>query len=161
MPLVENRVEDRLVVTSPATLPPFCVKTNAPVESADMQRRRLSWCSPFLGLLILISGLLLIVLYFVLRKHCTLTFGLSPAVRNRYRNRRIFKGVAAIVLFFSLPVASAFDSTAVIATVLVLFLVAFISLFIGNSPLTVLKHRNGEFWISGCSRDFLSRVQQS
>jgi hypothetical protein len=154
------RVEGKcLVVTSGAVLPPFCVKTNTAVQQQDVQQRRLSWCPPIVGLLILMSGLLLILVYFIVRKQCMITFGLSPAVRKKYRNRRIFKIIAVIVLFFALPFTAAIDSTAVIVTVFILFLVAVISLFIGNSPLAITNHRKGEFWISGCSKEFLSHVQ--
>jgi len=148
-----------LVVTSGAVLPPFCVKTNTAVQQPDVQQRRLSWCPPIVGLLILLSGLLLILVYFIARKQCMITFGLSPAIRKKYRNRRIFKIIAVIVLFFALPFTAAIDSTAVIVTVFILFLVAVISLFIGNSPLAITKHRKGEFWISGCSKEFLAHIQ--
>ena len=147
-----------LVVASGAVLPPLCVKTNAPVQQQDIRQRRLSWCPPIVGLLILLSGLLLILVYFIARKHCTITFGLSPAVRQKYRNRRILKIVAVVVLFFVLALTAAIDSAAVILTVFILFLVSVISLFIGNAPLAIAKHRKGEFWISGCSKEFLAAV---
>ncbi len=154
------RVEGKcLVVTSGAVLPPYCVKTNTAVQQPDFQQRRLSWCPPIVGLLILLSGLLLILVYFVVRKHCTITFGLSPAVRKIHRNRRVFKIISVIVLFFALLVAAGVDSTGVIVTVFILFLVAVIALFVGNSPLAITKHRNGEFWISGCSKEFLVHIQ--
>lgn len=154
------RVEGKcLVVTSGAVLPPFCVKTNTAVQQQDFQQRRLSWCPPIVGLLILLSGPLLILVYFIVRTQCAITFGLTPAIRKKYRNRRNFKIIAVIVLFFALPFTAAIDSTAVIITVSILFLVAAISLIVGNSPLAITKHRKGEFWISGCSKEFLSHIQ--
>ncbi len=76
------RVEGKcLVVTSGAVLPPFCVKTNTAVQQQDYQQRRLSWCPTIVGLLILLSGLMLILIYFIVRKRCTITFGLSPALQ--------------------------------------------------------------------------------
>lgn len=154
------RVEGKLlVVRSGAVLPPICVKTNQPVSPHDVVSRRLTWCSPLVALLILLSGLLLILVYFLVRRHCTLTFGLLPAVRRKYRNRRLVKSIAAIALFFALPVTAAMDSTAVTIVVLVLFLVSIVSLFIGNSPLSVTNYRKGEFWIAGCSKDFLAGIQ--
>jgi len=160
LPTTNVRVEGKyLVVTSPAVLPPFCVKTSAAVQQQDIRQRRLSWCSPIVGLLILLSGLLLILVYFIARKHCTITFGLSPSVRKKYRNRRIFKFTAVIVLFLALPFTASIDNTAVIVTVFLLFLGSVISLFIGNSPLVITKYRKREFWIAGCSREFLSHIQ--
>jgi hypothetical protein len=148
-----------LVVCSGAVLPPFCVKTNRPVEPEDMTCRRLTWCHPLYALLILVSGLLLIILYFVVRKRCTITFGLSPEMRRRYRNRIILKLVAVIVLFFALPAAGAANSDVAIVIVGVLFLIAVFALFLGNSPLAVTAYDNGEFWIAGCSQEFLWRLK--
>jgi hypothetical protein len=45
-------------------------------------------------------------------------------------------------------------------TALVLFLVAVVALFVGNSPLSVVKYREGMFWIRGCSGEFLASVNQ-
>ena len=73
----------------------------------------------------------------------------------------IFKGVAAVVLFCAIPVAAAADSDAAIAIVLILFLIAIIVLLIGNSPLRIVKHRRGEFWIKGCSWEFLNSVAEA
>ncbi len=160
LPPTKVRVEDKyLVVTSGTALPSFCVKTNRAVQPQDIQQRRLSWCPPIVGLLILLSGLLLILIYFIVRKHCTISFGLSPDIRKKYRNRRVFKVIAVILLFFALPFTAAIDNIAVVITVFILFLVAVVSLFIGNSPLAITKHRKGEFWISGCSKEFLARIQ--
>ncbi|MCY2989988.1 MAG: hypothetical protein NTY19_19265 [Planctomycetota bacterium] len=134
------------------------MKTNQPVSEADFKQRRLSFCPPIVGLLILLSGLLLILVYFIARKSCLITVGVSPSVRRKYRNRWIVKIVAVVVLFFAILFAAAIDSTPLIIIVFVLFIVAIVSLFIGNSPLTITKYRKGEFWVSGCSREFLARI---
>jgi len=155
----EIRVDGKyLVVRSGTVLPEFCVKSNEPISRQDFQTRTLSWCSPFIGLLILLSGLVLILAYFLVRKKCTITFGMAPEKWHGYRLRRRITFVAAAALFFALLFAAGLDSTPLIIVVFVLFLVAIISLFLGNSPLAITKHRNGEFWISGCSRLFLERI---
>jgi len=157
----EIRVEGKhLIVRSDAVLPQFCVKTNEAVQQEDILQRRLSWCPPIVGLLILLSGLILIIVYFIIRKRCRITFGLSPAIRRKNRNRRIFKIGSAIILFFALPFAAAIDSTLIIVMAFVLFLVSIVLIFVGNSPLTITKHNKGEFWIFGCSKEFLSRFMQ-
>jgi hypothetical protein len=43
------------------------VKTNQPVSEDDLVCRDLRWCSPWILLLILLSGLLLILVYFLAR----------------------------------------------------------------------------------------------
>lgn len=151
--------EKCLVVASGTVLPPLCVKTNQPVAEDDMVRRQFHWCSPWVGLLIALSGLILILVYFVARRKCTLTFGLDPRLKSKYRRRKLFKVVAAIALFVTLPFSAAANVTVAPFIVLVLFLVAIVSLFIGNSPLSVVKYRKGMFWIKGFSDDFLANFQ--
>jgi len=147
-----------LVVRSEDELPRFCVKTNEPVSVLDMQTKGFTWCSPLVGLLILLSGLILIIVYFLVRKRCYLTFGLSEHLQRRYRNRFIGKIVAACVLFIALPMTATMGDVVPII-VLLLFLIAIISLFFGNSPLAVAKFSNNEFWISGCCQEFLNRMK--
>ena len=155
------RVEGKLlVVQSGAVLPPVCVKTNQPVSEYDLVTRRFTWCSPLVALLALVSGPLLILVYFVARRKCTLTFGILPTINGRYRTFRIVKIVAVFVLFLALfLVAPIRDSTPLVMVILVLFLISVVSLCFGNSPLTVTKYRAGEYWVAGCSRDFLADIQ--
>ena len=148
-----------LVVTSGTVLPPVCVKTNRPLSDDDLVRKEFHWCSAWVGLLILLSGLLLILVYFVARRRCSLTFGLDPRVRRECRKRVLLKVVAAIVLFLAMPFSAALDVTIVPIVVIALFLVAVVSLFIGNSPLSVVKYRKGLFWIKGFSSEFLARFK--
>lgn len=153
------RVDGRqLVVRSGVVLPQVCVKTNEPVSPQDMIEGRLSWCSPIVGLLILLSGFLLILVYFIVRQKCIITFGLSPALRRKYYNRRMAKIVAVVVLFLALPFVAGVDSTPLIIVVFVLFLASVVSLFVGNSPLKITEHHKGQFWIAGCSKDFLACI---
>ncbi|QDU93626.1 hypothetical protein [Lignipirellula cremea] len=160
VPVKPIRVEgNSLVVRSGTVLPPFCVKTNKPVEPPDMQQLRLVWCPPIFALLMLLSGLCLVLVYFFVRKRCTIAFGLDPDIRKRYRNWGIFKIIAVIVLFLAIPVSAAFDTEAVSFAAIILFLLAVVSLFFGNAPLAVNNHKKGEFWISGCSKEYLARLQ--
>lgn len=154
------RVEGKLlVVVTGAVLPPICVKTNRPVSQQDLVTRQYSWCSSWWAFLILVSGLLLVLVYFLVRKKCTLTFGLDPAVKRKYRLRNLAKVVAVIALFFALPFVAGTNSMPAIVVVLLLFLGSIVALLIGNSALSVTKYRNGEFWLHGCSFEFLDGLQ--
>jgi hypothetical protein len=154
-----SRVEGKqLVVRSGAVLPQRCVKTNQKITEEDLRRKTFEWCSPWVALSFLVSGCIMIVLYFVFRRQCSITFGMHSSVRKRYRNWLLFKVLATVALFASLPFVAATDSGGLIATVLILFIFAFITCFIGNSPLSIAKHREGEFWIKGCCPEFLSQI---
>jgi hypothetical protein len=150
-----------LVVASGMVLPPVCVKTNQPVTEGDLVRKQFYWCSPWFALLVLLSGLLLILVYFIARRKCVITFGLDPRLRKSYRRWMLLKTTAAILLFFAIPLSTAIDVTIAPVVVVVLFLVAVVSLFIGNSPLSVVKYRKGMFWIKGFSNEYLANFGSS
>ena len=149
-----------LVVPSRTVLPPVCVRTNQPVPEDDMLSKTFDWCSPWVALLILLNVLVLIVVYFIVRKKCTLKFGLHSSIRKRYRKRVLIKSVVAIVLFIAIPFSAAGDVAALPIMLLVLFIAAIVSFFIGRSPLGVAKYRDGMFWIKGCSPEFLANIEQ-
>ena len=147
-----------LIIRDGDVLPRRCVKTNQPVSVVEVRTKEFTWCSPLVGLLILLSGPLLIIVYFLARKRFYLTFGLSDDVRRRYRNIYIAKVAAAVVLFFAMPF-SAVAGNVLPVVIMILFLLAILSLFIGNSPLAATNYRNGEYSIVGCSKDFLATLQ--
>ncbi len=147
-----------LVVTPGAVLPQRCVKTNQKITEGEMKRKAFEWCSPWVALSFLISGCFTIILYFVFRKKCEIVFGVHATVSAKYRNRLIFKLLATVGLFVAMPFVAAIDNSALIAATIILFIIAFISLFVGNSPLSVAKHRQGQFWIKGCCQEFLEQI---
>ena len=155
LPIVDGKI---LVVRSGTVLPPVCVKTNQPVTEKDMVRKVYYWCSPLVCILIFLSPLILILAYFIARKRCNLTFGLHPDVRRKYRNRMLVKLLAFVALLTAIPFAEAVSSSLLLPIVIVLFLIALISIFIGNSPLSVTGHHRGDFSINGCSREFLASL---
>ena len=149
---------DALVVYSQTVLPPICVRTNQPVSEKDMIRGRYTWCPPWVVVFVFLGGLPLILVYFLARKHCILTYGLHPSQRKRYRKRMLIKIALAIVLFLMIPILSATNSVPVIVVAVLLFLAAIVSMFVGNSPLRVVRYRGKQFWIKGCSEDYMARI---
>ena len=156
------RVDGRFLVVQPgAVLPQICVRTAEKITEADMRRKRFEWCSPWVALSFLVSGCLMILLYFVLRKQCEIVFGMHPSLRKRYRLILTFKLLAVVGLFCLMPVMAIFESPAPIVIVVIAFIVAIVALFFGNSPLSVAKYHDGEFWLKGCSPEFLQHISRS
>ncbi|MDB5347742.1 MAG: hypothetical protein JWP89_6119 [Schlesneria sp.] len=146
-----------LVVKSGVVLPLFCVKTNTPLAESNLRKKSLTWCPNYVFVFFLFCGLLSILLYFLLRKQCSVTYGLSAEVQRKYRTRLLVKSLIVVALFVALPLTAGFDQ-AVSTIAIVLFLISVIALLLGNSPLSITNHQKGEFWISGCSSEFLSRI---
>ena len=151
-------VGNKLVVRSGVVLPRLCVKTGVPIGHLDRQRRVLRWCPPIFALLILLSGLLLVLIYFLASKKCEITFGLSHDVQRRRRRRRRIAFAVAISAFLAMPLAGATDIALLTLVSFFSLIGSIIYLLITSSPIAVAKHRLGEFWISGCSPEFLSQL---
>ena len=147
-----------LVITSGTVLPPYCIKTNEPVDVEDIQKQELTWCPPIVGLLILLSGLVLIFVYFLVRQNCLIGFGLSPDIARKYKARRKINKIAVFFLFFVLLFSGATDSMPVMLTTLGLFIGGVVWLFVGHRALAIAKYRQGEYWVTGCSKEFLARL---
>ena len=135
------------VVGSSATLPRRCVVTNESVDESGLVEDRLTWSPSF---------------RLVLRhQRCDVQYYLSPRGRKRPRRRMIS---AIRYLFFVLP------------------LIAFFFLFFGTSlpvvigtfsgvltslvpskrqsKLSIVRYRNGRFWIAGCCPEFLAELSE-
>ncbi len=165
-----------LVVPANTVLPPICVKTNQPVSQADMIRGTFYSWSPWVAILAL-GGPLVIPAIFLLKKRVWIAYGLAPELRKEWRVRKIAKisiaitfgtlllacaGIQAILAYG--PSAVSLDSilmmgALMIVAIVVSFIDLFVSIFIGNPPLTVVKHRRGLFWVKGCSAAYLARME--
>jgi hypothetical protein len=152
---------DSLVVASGEVLPPVCVKTGQPVDEADFKTKTFYWCSPFVLLVALLGGLLLIVVYFVLRKKCVLTYAVHPTVRRQYRNRILLAVLLVFAFIGSIAVAGLgiqWSDWFLLAPA-----VAFVLMLWGCtrcSPLSVSGYYDGMFTFKGCSREFLNIADQ-
>ena len=147
-----------IVVTSGAVLPQRCVKTNVPVSEADMVRKDFYWCNPLWLLLFFVSGLLVIIIYFAVRKKCTLTYGLHPSVRRKYQVRVLIKVALSVALFLAFLFSTTTNSGGLIVALLIAFFVSLIVAALGNSPIAVKNHVDGRFWMKGCSKEFLREL---
>ena len=155
---------DQIIVRSGCVLPFRCVKTSQPVSACDMVRKDFYWCPPLvLGIvLILLGPLLMFFVYLGVRKKCALTYGVHPSYRKKHGKRLLIKSLVAAGFFAILAIVIGLGAELeIIAISLVPFLVAFIAIFVGNSPIRITKHRKGAFWVKGCSPEFLKDIQEA
>jgi hypothetical protein len=93
-----------LVVVKGSTLPlNLCVKTGQPSDGEPV-KRTLQWVHPLVTLTVLISPLIMIILYFVLRKTGDISYGLSTEMRKR-RKTGLILTLAPLLLIVLLAVA--------------------------------------------------------
>lgn len=159
------RVEgEALVIPSGCTLPLLCVKTNQPVRESDMILANLTWSPQSNGIWIVIGLPALLFAYFVNRDICAITYGLNRGARIKNVSLIILK-LLAIPGFFALGMMFAINTSRfwlVSASMWVSFLLSLaslIALFVGNSPLRVVDHRDGMFWVKGFCKEYLDGLE--
>ena len=157
----EYQVDGRdLMLRNGKKLPSFCIKSNEPITESDFRTKTLSWCPRWVLVLIVLNVLIMLVAYFITCKKCLLTFGLSPEVRRKYRNRLIAKSAIAIALLCVTVIAASLNYQSMAIVTGILFAVALVVALLGNAPLSIVKHQKGTFWIRGCSDEFLNRLDR-
>ena len=152
-------VGDMLVVRSGDILPPFCVKTNEPVPPSAMIKRRFTYCSPLVFLGFLGGPLIFLIVAVLMQRHCQLTYGLAPTLFYRWRKRWFIKLFAALLFGASIPFAVAIESQALIITSIALTVLAVIVFLFDGAYISVKKFQFEEFWIKGCSHEYLERMR--
>lgn len=156
---VRCRVDGKyLVVADGASLPHRCIKTNQPVDSDDMQTVTVSYCSPVMALLIFLSAFLLLIVFLLARRRIYVNVGLTKEVRQKLRRGKIANTVVAIVIFLALPFSGAMGSDVMMLVALGLFIASVVYLIFGHRTVAAAKYRNGEYWLTGVSREFLAEL---
>jgi hypothetical protein len=148
-----------LIVRAGAILPARCIRTNRPVDT-DGITVTLQWITPWIILAFLAIRLLGLLLYFLLRKKCPVTYFLSEENRKITKNYRIVGGGAmaagALLLILGFATQSAIGIVGVL-----MFLVGVIMLAIAARYLRATKHKDGLFWVTGCSDAFLAEINEN
>src|SRR6187399_2457959 len=75
---------DTLVVPKGGVLPDFCIYSGEP--SRERIQRKLVWVPPALVALVVISPVIYLIVYFIVRKTGTLGYSLGEAGRNRRKS---------------------------------------------------------------------------
>jgi uncharacterized membrane protein len=116
---------DTLVVEKDAALPDFCIFSGEPTQGGRV-RQKLAWAPPALAALVVISPLIYIIVYLIVRKTGTLDYALSPGARSRKRSG-LFIALGGVVLTgILIAVGADSNSGELVLAGLVVFLVTLI-----------------------------------
>jgi hypothetical protein len=146
-----------LVTGSEVTLPPRCVKCNAPVDGA-LKRKRYYWHHPLIFGLIVLNLLLYAIVAIIVRKRATVTFGLCD-VHRRKRAGAILGGVLGIFAAIAIMVVGIGQQQPLLALVGIAGIVASIVVasVLGRALLpTRIDKVSAQF--KGCGEAFLASL---
>jgi len=153
------RVDGKLlVVKSGAVLPQYCVLTNSALQPPDMRQETLAWSPPFTDT-VLDRFALFALLGRLTKKHCLLTYGLSASVIGRRKKWRAIKIGLAFVSAVMIVVFLALGSDLIFAALIAFCSAVVLLLIDSGTTLAIVDHRNQEFWVGGCCKDFLERLK--
>lgn len=151
----------RMVIpVSGGELPPRCVKTNAPVSPAEVRHRTFFWAPTWIIVTILLSWIITIILYFVMRKKVIVPLPLS-AEANRRINTGKWSAAGGAALGFVVIIAGAIQietNPALIIGGVVLLLASLIVGLRFGRLLSITKIDNGRAWVNGVHPDYLASL---
>lgn len=114
-----------LIVEKGTALPDLCLYSGEPTVGKRVTKK-LWWAPPTLALLIVVSALIYLIVYFIVRKSGTIEYSLSEDARNR-RTSGIVVGFGGVALsFVLLAVAAEQNSGGMILGALALMILALV-----------------------------------
>lgn len=146
-----------LITSREVTLPPRCVKCNAPVDG-PLKRKRYYWHHPAIFALVLLNLLLYAIVALIVRRRADVTFGLCQVHRGK-RNRAIVAGLLGICLSIGLMMGAIAQRLPILALVGILGIVASIvvSATLARALLpTRIDKVSAQF--KGCGEGFLASL---
>lgn len=116
-------------------------------------------------LLLLTNLIILIVVGLCVQKKAWLTYSLTKGARMGYI-RRVALSLIALIGGMALGMAGLVNMSAtwgwtVVALGAAMFIGGAIVAACFHSPLRVTRHRDGEFWVKGCSPEFLDSLGEA
>ncbi len=147
------RMGKTLVMLRGAGLPARCVKCNADVDTVDF-KRKLTWHSPWLYLL-LISLWVYIIVAVIVQKSAVVHVGLCPAHRASRRHVIVFFWACFVGSIGLTVLAVNYESGVLGACALLLFLIALLYALIRARIVTASRIDSNLVWISGVCADYL------
>lgn len=148
-----------VVALQDTPLPPRCVKCNAPADPPT-RMRTLYWVNPFLYLLFLISPLILVIVYYVVRKRAEV----DPGLCEQHKKRRV-QGIAAawtacVVGLVLLFVGISNDVGALAVTGLLLLIASIVMGMIFGRLVYAKKITKDEVRLGGAGRPYLDALPE-
>ena len=155
---VEKR---QLWVTDGVELPDICIMTGERVADGKRRKKKLYWSNPWLILLIFLSPLVYVIVYYIVRKGFTFHYSITPKALMK---RRI------AVLFSSLLVFGSFAGSVILISMGgeyagmggLLLLFGIVSLLLLSYFLNAFrpkKHLNGWFSFVGAGKVFMKSLE--
>ena len=148
-----------VVMRHDASLPHRCIKCNEPSDEPT-KVRTVYWMNPFLYLLFLISALILIIVYFIVRKKAEIDPGLCARHKQRRTIALTFGWVAGLIGLFAIFAAIGSDSpTPALIGVLLLLAAIIVGMSMGRL-VYAKKITKDEVRLGGFCKDYLTDLPE-
>lgn len=156
-----RREGNLLVIRDGAVLPNRCILTNQPINERDWTKKRsLTWTPAWVWIFILFGLIIALILALCLQKKAQLTYNICRAKRNRQLRFGAFSLLATFGGIGLMISALSFEQwgNALVISGIVLLIGGLVMAAISSVALTVKRYKDGEFWIKGCSPEFLASL---
>lgn len=150
---------DRLLVTSPASLPHYCVDCGAEVDEMGERRdKTLNWIPPWTYIFILIGILIFVLVALVTQKKVKIEYSLCAEHSARFKTRRLVNGSVWILCILLIVGAIALQNAAMAVLIPIVAIAGIVTLIRAGERLKVVHVKNGEATLKGASPQFLAQI---
>lgn len=157
---------DFLVVKDGVDLPSRCILTNDNVTEGKRRQVKIYWSSPALLLLLVVSPVIYLIVYYCVRKGCTLQYSISAP---QLRRKRLFTlgwfltGLITMIGSITLIITASDSNTALGMGILGIIgcIVAFLVAGYFGSAFKIKKHTNGWFHLKGPCKEYLEVIKEA
>lgn len=156
-------IGNQLVCSKTAALPEICIVTGTTTDLVRIQRK-LVWSPRWLLLVLLISPILLLLIYLLVRRRCDVSWSMSRKLVRKLWGR-FFLGLGGVLI--GMPAGFIFSSAIgfyhiAFYSMLAMIVGGIILMLLSGYPLRVERQQGGKiFWLTGYSMHFIKAVNQT
>lgn len=145
-----------LIVTNGSALPMRCLKCNAECGEADVRiTKKLHFASPWIYVLLLVNIIVLVIVYYIVRKPVEISFSRCHLHAKVLSKNRSICGISLIIALISGIIGISYELPALTILALISLVTFLIVLIRVTNAVVLVKHHKGEFWLKGAGPDFL------
>lgn len=161
IPVSQFYVDGNLIMCGKqVVLPAVCVITGE-TEDLVLMKKTVTWVPKWIYLTLLAGLLVLLIVYLILRKQCSVSFYMSRRLRNRKRWFTFYGFLCLGAALFCLIVGANSDLPQVFVPLgIVAFITALVMFVMAQPPISAARQEKGTtFWLSGFKPAFFDQLR--
>ncbi len=144
----------------PMIFPPICIKCGSSQVEEKKFQKKLTYCPSWVYLLFFISILVLLIVYYLVRKQVDVHYYLCPGCWDAHKTKRTINAVMWLGFLGLLISAIALESGELGILSLAAFIGGLVTAVLASTPLRVDDYDKPQFLVKGFKEDFVNAFKR-